>query len=174
MFKGQAWYEYLDEPMRDLVDMAYYIYDREALRDEGLHDYAFVVFPFAKAYEGFLKKYFHDIGLVSKKVVNSRQFRIGSSLNPDLPISYRKDTWLVEKLERFCIRSSNPEHHKLPQQLWQAWIKGRNRLFHYFPGHTEFIALDEAWDRLKVFKDVMEASMDCRSQIFKQGEKIDK
>lgn len=174
MFEGQPWYQYLEEPMRDLVDMAYYIYDREAMRNEELHDYSFVVFPMAKAYEGYLKKYFHDIGLITKEAVEDHHFRIGSSLNPDLPKRWRTDNWLVEGLDRFAQRSSDPKHHKLSQLLWDTWIKGRNRLFHYFPGHTEFISLGESWERLNLIKEAMVACIECRTNVFKQGEKIDR
>jgi len=174
MFIGQPWYEYLDESMKDLVDMAYYIYDREAMRSEELHDYSFVVFPMAKAFEGYLKKYLHDIGLISTKEMMSKHLRIGSSLNPDLPKIFRREGWLVDDLTRFCQRSTEAAHHKLADLLWNTWVKCRNRLFHYYPEHIEFISLSEAWNRLNMVKDAMAACMDCRTNIFRQGEKIDK
>lgn len=160
--------------MRDLIDEAYYLYDREAMRSEELHDYAFVVFPLAKGFEGFLKKYLNDVGLATKEIVNSRHFRIGSSLNPDLPIKFRTQSWLVEALDRFATRSSNPAHHKLSDQLWQAWLQGRNKLFHYFPDHTEFISLQVAWERMEMLKDAMVVALECRRDVLVAGEKIDK
>ena len=48
------WWAYMDEPMRDLI--------RESIDllkiDNNYHDYGFVVFPAAKAFEGFLKSFF--------------------------------------------------------------------------------------------------------------------
>src|SRR5688572_25488929 len=99
MFEGEAWYEYLDEPMRDLVDESYYLLDSEQMRGVGLHDYSFVVFPMAKAYEGFLKKFLFEIGLLSQKDLDARYFRLGKSLNPSLPPRLRNGSWVYGGLE---------------------------------------------------------------------------
>ena len=75
----------MEEPMRDLVGESYLLLEREERLNENLHDYSFVVFPMAKAYEGFLKKLFFDLGLINKRQYQGDRFRVGKSLNPNLP-----------------------------------------------------------------------------------------
>ena len=55
-FKSEAWYQFLDEGMADLVKQAYSLLDKFKVPE--YHDYSFIVFPMAKAYEGFLKNGF--------------------------------------------------------------------------------------------------------------------
>ncbi|KXK09261.1 MAG: hypothetical protein UZ22_OP11002001140 [Microgenomates bacterium OLB23] len=50
---------YISEGQKDLIDEGLHLLEHaENSHDENLHDYSFVVFPFAKAYEGFLKQVF--------------------------------------------------------------------------------------------------------------------
>ena len=104
----------------------------------------------------------------------SKHFRIGWSLNPDLPKKFRHEGWLVDDLDRFCQRSTDASHHKLVDKLWNAWTNCRNHLFHYYP-HAEFISLSEAWNKLDTLREAMSLCMECRSNVLKTGEKkIDK
>jgi len=84
-YVDQEWFLYLTHPMQDLVVQAFGLLSREKEQNNGYHDYSFVVFPLAKAYEGFLKKVLVEMGLSDKETVYGRHFRIGKSLNPDLP-----------------------------------------------------------------------------------------
>jgi hypothetical protein len=160
MFEEESWYRYLDEPLRDLVDTSFYLLDREMIRSEDLHDYSFVVFPMAKAYEGFLKKFLFDIGLITRKQFLGKHFRIGKSLNPALPEKYHNDSWLVDDLNRFCGSTINGED--LDKKIWKTWQLCRNRLFHFFPGHTEFVDLNQAEERINMIKDTMVACLECQ------------
>lgn len=151
MFTGELWYEYLDEPMKNLVDQAYFLADQEELHGENQFDYAFVVFPMAKAYEGFLKKYLYDLGLITLSEYHGNHFRIGRSLNPDLPEKFRDEHWIYDDLEvKFAEKDKS-----LASFLWSAWRMGRNALFHYFPTNQEIINLEEANNRLQMLKDAM-------------------
>ena len=51
MFEGKDWFEYLDEPMQELVEEAYYLKEREDLSGDSLYDYSFFVFRMAMGYE---------------------------------------------------------------------------------------------------------------------------
>lgn len=147
--------------MRDLVIIAYDLLDQEQERlsiksndlIEPRHDYSFVVFPMAKAFEGFLKKVLVDMDLAGEQMVYSHHFRIGKSLNPDLPIKYRRDDWLYGKIDEVFGRSGD---NNLATDLWSVWKEGRNLLFHYFPDHQEFISLGEAGEMLERIVGVME------------------
>ncbi len=98
-FEQTSWWKYLTEPMRDLARQSYALLERERGRVEEYkyHDYSFVVFPMAKAYEGFLKKLFFDLGLINKQQYGGDRFRVGKTLNPNLPKRYQWD-WVYEKL----------------------------------------------------------------------------
>ena len=79
----------MDEPMRDLARQTYELLNREELKVAGgekeQHDYAFVVFSLAKAYEGFLKRVFLDMKMIDRRQYFGEYFRIGRALNPSLP-----------------------------------------------------------------------------------------
>ncbi len=165
MFVGQDWYEYLDEPMRDLVDEAYYLLDREQMRVAGLHDYSFVVFPIAKAYEGFLKKFFFDLKLIGERELKGRFFRIGRSLNPSLPKKLRNGTWIYDNLESMCEHEKEHEGKNLAAFLWNGWKEGRNKIFHYFVDHEQFISLEEAGKKVELIRRAMEESLRCKNLV---------
>ena len=69
----KTWWNYIEEDIRELLKEASLLADIFENRGRDLpagrqefHDYAFVVFPAAKAYEGFLKKLFLDLGFIDK------------------------------------------------------------------------------------------------------------
>ena len=165
MFKEQDWFEYLEPTMRDLVEEAYYLLDREEMGGDELVDYSFIVFPMAKAYEGFVKKFLHDIGLISEKTYLSKHFRIGRSLNPSLPAKYRNGWWLFDDLQRMCEGIDDAEYKKFPRLMWKAWREGRNKIFHYFAGRERLVSLEEARKLVDGLREVMEMSVKCRVLI---------
>lgn len=71
------WFQYLEEPAQRLVTVALVLAEEEQAETTSLADYTFVVFPMAKAYEGFLKQYFRDIGLISQEVYLIGGFGLG-------------------------------------------------------------------------------------------------
>lgn len=132
-WKNTNWYKYMDEPMRSLASQSY-----ELLEQTGeIKDYSFAIFPIAKAYEGFLKKLFLDMQLISRRQYIGEHFRIGKALNPNLPKRYRSG-WVWDKLREKC------GGEELPIQLWEAWRRGRNKIFHYFPDEKTHIDQAEA------------------------------
>jgi len=152
------WWKYVDEPMRDLAAQSFALLEHEQERgtESKYHDYGFIVFPMAKAYEGFLKKLLYNLKLISSRQYLGDRFRIGKALNPHLPKRYQWD-WVYEKLTTYC---GSPE---LPQLLWDTWRKARNRVFHYFPDHHEFVSLDQAQEIINEVSLVMEKALrGCR------------
>lgn len=142
----------MDEPMRDLMKESFVLLEREEKMPDGLHDYAFVVFPAAKAYEGFLKKLFLDLGFINKMQYEGDRFRVGRSLNPNLPKRYQWD-WVYGRLEQ-------KYGGELTMRMWEAWKKARNRIFHFFPAHHKFITLAEARKLIEKIVEVIIASVD--------------
>lgn len=114
------------------------------------HDYSFVVFPAAKAYEGFLKKLFLDLRFISEADYYGKHFRIGKALNPFLPKEIRNNTWVYGKIVKFC------RGKELANQLWDTWRISRNLVFHWFPDEKNAINLTEAEERIKLITDAID------------------
>lgn len=125
------------------------------LHPKKLTDYSYIVFPLARVYEGFLKKLLLDLGLIHEQQYRSEHFRIGKVLNPNLP-----DHLKIEGLyDRICSQSGG----EVAERFWQTWKKGRNLLFHYFPGKLQKISLDQAVEIVREIVATMTAAVTtCR------------
>jgi len=156
MFEQSNWWKYLDTSMQELMSQSFKMIEREEVRSamgETYTDYAFVVFPAAKAYEGFLKKLFLDMGLISRQQYNSDHFRIGRALSPNLPKRYRSG-WVYGRLAEFC------DGDKLPEEMWEVWKMGRNRTFHFFPHRLGNISLMEAKSIVEGIARIMDKALE--------------
>jgi len=153
------WWSYLEKDQQILLSQSFELLEKEKKNEiKGVRDYSFIVFPAAKAYEGFLKKLFYDTGLISKNDYRDERFRIGRALNPSLSRNHWAGS-VYERLKSFCGGEA------LPFGLWQAWKKGRNLLFHYFKGDKNMIAIDEAEKRLMMIQKAIGAGFNqCRPE----------
>jgi len=112
------------------------------LRDSLVHqskaptDYSYIVFPFAKLYEGFLKDLFLKLGVISDRDYASDHFRIGKVLSPNLVRRLGKRSAYLLLEERYG--------QDLPNLLWRGWKEGRNLVFHYFPHKFHILTRAEA------------------------------
>ena len=152
-YKSAAWWGYMEEPMRDLMRQCFEQIKEEETNFHNYSDYSFVVFPAAKAYEGFLKKLFLDMGLISRMQYVGEHFRIGRALSPTLPKRYRSG-WVFGKLVASC------DGGELPMQMWGVWKKARNIVFHYFPGKEGKLTLVDAKARVSDIVKIMGESLD--------------
>jgi hypothetical protein len=119
-------WQYLSADMRALVrDGEFLIEDSARHRDKPPTDFSYLVFPFAKLYEGFLKKLFLDAKIISDRDYQSDHFRIGKALSPNM----------VRRLgDRSAYRQISDRYGvELAARLWHTWKEGRNMVFHYFP-----------------------------------------
>ena len=148
--KEKPWWGYLDHDLQELLAQSQYLYDEVKDWKVTFHDYSFVVFPASKAYEGFLKKIFLDMGFMSEREYYGKRFRIGKALNPQL--ANRKDmkNGVYNKLVGFCGGED------LPRRLWRAWKNSRNLLFHYFPKEQNAVDYIEAGERLRLIVDAVD------------------
>lgn len=144
----EDWWSYLDESQGELLRESFLLLKREEEAGTSWHDYAFVVFPAAKAYEGFLKKLFLDLGFMSQQQYEGDRFRIGRALNPSIESAFRWESIY----DRLTKRQGGDE---LPEQLWQTWKNSRNLLFHWFPWHKNTITLVEARERIEMVVGAM-------------------
>jgi hypothetical protein len=134
----KSWWGFLDPDVQELLEESVLLLTRVARWKEHFHDYAFVVFPAAKAFEGFLKKFFFDLGFITEEEFSGKLFRIGRALNPSLEKQLRERESVYDKLVEFC------NGHELPDTLWEAWKNGRNLTFHWFPNEKNAITFEEA------------------------------
>ena len=106
-------------------------------------DYSYLVFPFSKGYEGFLKKFFLDMGFIRENEYYSDDIRIGRILNPHYVHEHTN------------VYKSLGQHQKgdavLSMKLWDVWKKGRNEVFHYFPHNFKKLTYAEA---LKIIQEI--------------------
>lgn len=137
--------------LRVLIDDAHLLLKLVPGFKHQFSDYSFIVFPAAKAYEGFLKMAFLKLGFITREDYASRRFRIGKALNPSLDSRFRNKESVYDKLVDFC----NGEHH-LADKLWETWSLSRNLLFHWFPGERGSISLAEARERLLMITSAMD------------------
>ena len=96
----------------------------------------FLVFPFAKAYEGFLKQIFKDVKFISHLDYISNHLRLGKLMSPNL-IEKLGDRSLFKKIR-------DQAGQELADRIWNAWKLGRNQVFHYFPHNLRAISFKEA------------------------------
>lgn len=144
----KIWWNYLEEDLQELLGEAFLIL--ETMKGMGadlpagkqrFHDYSFVVFPAAKAYEGFLKKLFLDLKLITDTDYYGKHFRIGKALNPSLPKEIRHEGIYDKFVKHF-------KGHELADKLWDTWRLSRNLTFHWFPNEKNALTLPEAGERI--------------------------
>lgn len=112
-----------------------------------IEDYSFCVFSFAKAYEGFLKKMFLDVGFIKPHEYYGDDIRIGRILSP---------SFAEEKSNVFYRICNHPGGGSdLSTALWYAWKNGRNVVFHYFPHNFRKLDYDEAFKTVTMIVDAM-------------------
>ena len=131
--------KYLSHHQWELINDVQTILSRLQKLDH-INDYSFIVSPVAKAYEGFLKDFFLDTGIIDQATYHSDRFRVGKTLNPSL------------RYKRFSIFQKLTDLHQrgeeLAETLWDAWKFGRNEIFHYFPDNLKKLNRDEAEERI--------------------------
>ncbi len=154
LFSQKSWFAFLDEDQRQLVLVSEYLYEREERLNSRIADYSFIVFPMAKAYEGFLKEYLHSLKILPKQNYDDRKFRIGRALNPDISEKHKNEWWLYDDLIRAC-------DDKTARELWDAWVECRNHVFHFFSDQKEELSLSVAQKRLVQLSNAMDQAMQC-------------
>ncbi|KKU10420.1 MAG: hypothetical protein UX13_C0012G0004 [Candidatus Woesebacteria bacterium GW2011_GWB1_45_5] len=159
----KIWWSYLEYDLQELLRESFLI--EEILRGMGadlpggkkeFHDYSFVIFPAAKAYEGFLKKLFLDLKFISEEDYYGKHFRIGKALNPSLPKEIKREG-VYDKIVKFC------SGHELADKLWDTWKLSRNLTFHWFPNEKNAVSLGGARDRVEMIIEAIDmAFKECK------------
>lgn len=118
-------------------------------------DFSYIVFPAAKAYESFLKRFLFTQGLLNEATYNSRRFRIGRAMNPDVPDNQRDEFWLYDDVAQRCGT-------ELARQLWDVWLNCRNHVFHAFPGDETPLNLADSKSKVLAVLKVITQALSCK------------
>ncbi len=153
--KTTPWFSQLSEQQQLLVQTSLMLL--EQAKNNQLPDYSYLIFPIAKAYEGFLKNFLLSLNLIDQQTFQSRRFRIGRSLNPDVSPRYRDGDWLFDDLEQVCGQD-------LARSLWETWLECRNRVFHFFPSEYRPLELATAQRRIEQLLLAMQQAVGCLDQ----------
>jgi len=132
-------------------DGEFLLSDSKRHQSEEPTDYSYIVFPFAKLYEGFLKDFFLNVGIISESDYRSDHFRIGKALSPHLASRLGTHSAYKQLEDRY-----GPD---LPRLLWRAWKEGRNLVFHYFPHNYRVLTRQEAEKMIKLLVTAMEEAI---------------
>ena len=146
---SKLWNYFPEEIQGLIVDGEHLMVDCHSLTSK-VSDYSYLVFPFAKAYEGFLKNFFLDLGLIKEDEFYGDDIRIGRILNP---IFMEKAFSVYTKLKK-----TKGVDESVPGMLWESWKKGRNQVFHYFPHNFRRLSKEEAAEIINDFVQAMEAA----------------
>lgn len=143
------WFNSLAPQLQLLIKLSDTLYERELKLESDLSDYSFIVFPLAKAYEGFLKDFLFNLGLISERLYRSHRFRIGRALNPDVRYEQRDDEWVYDNVGQLC----GPD---FARDVWDAWLVCRNQLFHFFPTETSNLNLSQVSGYQQMLTKIMQ------------------
>jgi hypothetical protein len=139
--------------MRSLIrDGEFLVEDSLRHTDAPPTDFSYLVFPFAKLYEGFLKKLFRDTGIISDRDYKSDHFRIGKVLSPNIAriLGPRSAYTLI----------SDKFGDQLAARLWHTWKDGRNMVFHYFPHNFKRLSRNDAVSLIRIITNTMKESVE--------------
>ncbi len=151
---GSLLWQYLSATQKQLaVDGQLLVEDWKDHHIEALSDYSYLVFPFAKLYEGFLKQLLWDLDVIGEREYQSTHFRVGKVLSPNL-------------VRRLGGRSAYGALSKrygqtLADLIWDTWKQGRNLVFHYFPHNVRRLTFVEATMRIDGIISCMESVVDA-------------
>ncbi len=157
----KLWWHYIEEDLQELLVASEFL--ANVVRSWGgdlpqgrkvFHDYSFIVFPAAKAYEGYLKKVFLDMGFITPEDYHGKHFRIGKALNPFLEKRYRNNESVYDKIVTHCGGK------ELADTLWEAWTNGRNVVFHWFPDEKKAVSFEEAEEKIKQIVGAMDKAFE--------------
>jgi len=149
----KEFWKYLPQMQKDLILEGQHLMNN-IIKNNAYHfkDYSFLIFPYAKSYEGFLKKIFYDIRFISHLDYISDHLRIGKLMSPNL-IGRLRDKSLYKK-----VRDGAGED--LARKIWLTWKIGRNQVFHYFPHNKKAVTFEEAEDIVNMIIQTMEEAFE--------------
>lgn len=134
--QGEFW-KYLSQTQKDLILEGEYLMKMFAANTEhAFKDYSFLVFPFAKTFEGFLKQLFLDVKFISHLDYISEHYRLGKFMSPNL-MNRLGDRSLYKRMVDTVGK-------QIAHRVWCNWKVGRNQIFHYFSHNLRAVSYKDA------------------------------
>ncbi len=155
-------WQYLSKPQQDLLREGHYLTNNIIRQSTFIfQDYSFLVFPYAKAYEGFLKKIFYDADFISHLDYISDHLRLGKLMSPNIS----------DRLGERSLYIKIKEHinTELADMIWDTWRLGRNEIFHYFPHNLRSISITQAEEIINQLVRTMEEAYKGLKPFLKRG-----
>ncbi len=148
---NRDFWDYLSQTQKDLILEGQYLMN-DVIKHSTYHfkDYSFLVFPFSKAYEGFLKQLFRDIKFITHLDYISDHLRLGKLLSPQLADRLGERSLYVK------IRDKSSE--QLANNIWQTWKVARNEVFHYYPHNNKALQYESVQLIVNTILQVMQES----------------
>lgn len=137
----------LTPQQRELFKEGFHLVEHVEKHKDQFGDYSFVVFPFAKAYEGFLKEVFLKSGMIEEEDYLSKHFRIGKVMSPNMEQRLQSSS----VYRKIC----NRKNCDLSEKIWRTWKVSRNQVFHYYPDNYEALSFDEAVKRIEMISSAV-------------------
>jgi len=134
LIKREPIWEYLSTTQQDLIQEGNFL--MSIVKPHRFKDYSFLVFPFAKVYEGYLKQLFLDVDFITHQDYISNHFRIGKYLSPHMAHRLQEHSVFTQ------IR--NTATIDLAKKMWNIWKQGRNEIIHYYPHNLRSVTYLEA------------------------------
>lgn len=150
--ESNLWQYLSPEQQKLAADGQLLLEDRQLHPNEQISDYSYLVFPYAKLYEGFLKQLFRDLAVIADRDYRSDHFRIGKVLSPNL-VRRLGPRSAYGQIERRFGRD-------LADRLWHAWKEARNLVFHYFPHNYRALTQAEALKLVRLTAAAMSAAVE--------------
>jgi hypothetical protein len=143
--KNSTLWEYMTPEMRDLALEGDKLLNSCLLQsDDGMQDYSYLVFPWGKLYEGFLKKIFLDLKLITPEDYFGNEVRIGKLLSTGFGSKPPHRLSIIKELSSSKIFGEN-----LTKVMRSVWRNARNTVFHFFPNNVYKLDLETAKKRIQ-------------------------
>jgi hypothetical protein len=149
--KSPLW-NYISDHVKGLLVDGEYLVEHASENPKNISDYSYLVFPFSKAYEGFLKKLFLDLDMIKEDAYYGDEIRIGRILNPHFIHEHEN---VFKKLV-----ADDKNENDFVERMWKIWQNGRNKVFHYFPHNFRKLSLKEAKELIEEILDVMNTAVE--------------
>jgi len=145
-------WNYLTQEMKDLVNEGEALLDSCQLTGNiTIKDFSYLVFPWGKLYEGFLKKVFLDLNFITPEDYYGNEVRIGKLLSTGMGNKPPHRLSIVSELSSTKIFGEN-----LTKAMRSVWKNSRNSVFHFFPDNVYKLDLETAKKRIEEVIKCME------------------
>ena len=149
--ESKLW-NYMTQEMKELVFEGEALLTSCQLTGElKIKDFSYLVFPWGKLYEGFLKKVFLDLNFITPEDYYGNEVRIGKLLSTGMGNKPPHRLSIVAELSSTKILGEN-----LTKAMRSVWKNSRNSVFHFFPDNVYKLDLDTAKKRIDEVVKCME------------------